>query len=43
MKNDLIKLQNQLKLKKIDIYLIPQSDFKIAFCHACMFCCFATG
>jgi Xaa-Pro aminopeptidase len=27
MKNDLIKLQNQLKLKKIDIYLIPQSDF----------------
>jgi Xaa-Pro aminopeptidase len=27
MKNDLIKLQNQLKLKKVDVYFIPNSDF----------------
>ena len=27
MKNDLIKLQNQLKLKKVDLYFIPNSDF----------------
>lgn len=27
MKNDLVKLQNQLKLKKVDVYFIPNSDF----------------